>query len=1242
MAEMYIELRSHSAFSFGDGACAPESLVEAAAEMGYAGLGLTDRADLGGAIRFALACEGAGIRPVVGAELVVDGHPMALLAKSREGFRNLAALVTRSRMGDWSAWAAEKEALEARYGEALHVDRDGRTRTRATAVTPRRKVEAPHPHSPTPPARKGSQARRYATGRRPEEPGTEGSPTPGGGAGKGLPPRGQPRLSLGDLEGRTQGLHLLTGPGEGEVASLLRAGRPEEALFLLSRLRELFPDGLAVEVQLHHVSGEESALAGALIELAERQRVPWVVVNDPRYLDGGSRLVHDLLTALRADLDIDTAASWGVLHPNGEWRLKSPAEMGALWKGREKGLEESVRIADDCGFDLRWLRPPLPRFQVPDGHDDATWLRELTFRGAGERWGQVDDRQRAQLEHELGVITRLGFAGFFLVMSDAIRFARGRGILCQGRGSAANSAVAFCLGITAVDPVRHGLLFERFLSEVRTDGMTEAPDIDVDFEMHRREEVLDYMYRRYGRAHAAITAVTQVYHAPTAIQDCIRALGWPAETAFSLSKRVHGREPGEGADELEAGLAARFGVDLAQPKGRALLSALRALDDVPRLRSTHPGGFVLCAEPLGEYMPIEETTMGRTILQFDKDDLDAAGVPKFDFLGLGGLTVVHTAFDSIRARTGRAMELYDLPVDDPKTYEMIGRGDTLGTFQIESRAQIQSILQTRPTRLYDIVVQVALIRPGPIQARFVRPYTRRRLGLEEVQYADPRIEPILRRTYGIPIFQEQAMALSMALGGFSAAEADELRRAMGHQRKLPKLHAALLRLQERMAQNGVAPDTAASIVEDLHSFANYGFPESHAWSFALIAYATAYLKAHYPADFLAALLNAWPMGFYPPATLVHEARRNGVTVLPPCLRYGQWDCTLESLVAQLPDSPDVGDASLAGASGHQPGETSSLGHLSGQGDPSSAGASSHRPGETCSHNQAPALGDWGSRRLRRRTAAPPPHPHSPTPPPGKAAVAEEEAVYRIERTPGKPATPTQQADGEGREVAVRVGWKHIKGLGEAARDALQRAAAQGPFTGVEDVVRRAGLSRRDALHLARSGAFEAFEPGRRRAAWEALRAAGDTLPLAPARHLPFEPREMSDEELIFLDYLATGIAVAGHPMQHIRPRLAEHGVAGSRDLLDLPDRAPVLVAGLVVARQHPQTARGTVFILLEDEHGFLNIIVPPPVYDAHREVIHHSPFLLIQGRFEREDRALNVVADRFRELRRRPNAMAGV
>jgi error-prone DNA polymerase len=1057
----YVELRARSAFSFGDGAATPEALVERAASLGYAGLGLVDAADLGGAIRFGLAAERTGLRPVVGAELVVDGHPVALLARDEAGFRNLAALVTRARVGagSWPAAGAEEGAGRGGAG------RDGASR---------------------------------------------------------LPPRGLPSLSFPELAGRAAGLLALTGGAAGEVPALLRSQRPAEAAYALSRWREAFGGDVAVEVQLHHVSGGESALAQSLIATAERLGVPWVVTNEPRYLDGAGRLVHDLLTALRAGVDVNTAASWGLLHPNGEWRLKAPGEMAALWRGREAGLEESARIASCCGFDLRWLRPPLPEFPVPPGYDDDSFLREIAYAGARERWGELDARQATQLEHELGVIGRLGFAGFFLVMWDAVRFARARNILCQGRGSAANSAVAYCLGITAVDPVRHGLLFERFLSEVRTDGRTEAPDIDVDFEMHRREEVLDYMYGHYDRDHAAITCVTQTFHAPTALQDAMRALGYPAELALRLSKRLHHREPSEAAVELEAGLAREHGLELAEPRARALLSALRAMDDLPRMRSTHPGGFVLSSRPLGDYLPIEQTTMGRTIIQFDKDDLDAAGVPKFDFLGLGGLTAIHLAFDAIARRTGEALELYRLPVDDAATYDMISRGDTVGTFQIESRAQIQSILQTRPERLYDIVVQVALIRPGPIQAKFVRPYTRRRRGVEEVRYADPALEPILRRTYGIPIFQEQAMAVAMALGGFTAAEADELRRAMGHQRKLARLHAVLARLRARIEARGIAPAIAAEVTEDLQSFANYGFPESHAWSFALIAYATAYLKRHYPAEFYMGLLNAWPMGFYPPATLVHAARRDGVTVLGPCLRDGAWECSVE---------PAAGGA---------------------------AGA---------------------------------PHP------------------------------------------ALRIGWKHIRGLGDRTGEALRAAREAGPFASIEDVVRQAGLGRAEALHLARAGALEAFEPGRRRAAWEALRVAGDGLPLAPARHLPFDVRELEGEELVFLDYLATGVCVHGHPMEHLRAPLEAAGVVGSPGLDAVPDGGVVVVAGLVVARQHPQTAKGTVFVLLEDEGGFINVIVPARMFEENRETVTFSPFLLVEGKLERDERVVNVVGRRFHRLK---------
>jgi error-prone DNA polymerase len=1037
----FVELKARSAFSFGDGSASPEALAARAASLGYSAIGITDTADLGGIVRFALEARRQNVKPIVGAELVIDGCPAAFLARTKEGFNNLASLVTRSRVGELSTWQK----------------------------------------------------------------------------GDGKKTRGRPRISWQQVAERSEGLQVLTGPASGPVASSLRSGDYRSAERTLCRWREIFGDRLAVEVQLHHTSGNESALASALIELAERHKVPWVICQEARYIDNGSRLVHDVLTALRYDTTIDDALARGLLHPNGEWRLASPEEMATRWKGREAGLEESERIASECDFSLAWVRPPLPKFPVPSGYDDDTFLREKVFEGARERWGDVDEKQTAQLNHELRVIGNLGFAGFFLVMWDAVHFARQKGILCQGRGSAANSAVAYCLAITAVDPVRHGLLFERFLSEIRVDGQTEAPDIDVDIEHDRREEVLDYVYGKYNRAQAAITCIVQMYRGPNAIRDSMRAFGYPVEMATNISKRIHWSDPIEGAKYIEEILAPKLGLDFDNPRGKATLAAMAAFEGVPRLRSTHVGGFVLSSAPLGDYMPVEHTTMGRTIIQFDKDDLDAVGVPKFDFLGLGALSLVRRAFDMIEVRTGTRPEMYKLPPDDPETYNLIATGETIGTFQIESRAQIASVLHTKPDRLYDIVVQVALIRPGPIQANFVHPYTARRRGLEPVTYLHPDLEPILKRTQGIPIFQEQAMAIAMKLGGYSAAQADELRRTMGHIRKVEKLHRVLEQLRARMVERGVTEDVAARIAEDLKSFANYGFPESHAWSFALIAYATGYLKAHYTAEFYAGLLNSYPMGFYPPSTLIHDARRHGLKVLPTCMRDGDWECTTEPT-----DNPD-------------------------------------RP-------------------------------------------------------------------------ALRIGWRHIRGLGEKSLDALKAARGWDRFTSIDDVVQRAKLQRADALQLARAGAFGAWEPDRRRAAWVAMRAVGDSLPLAPARITSYNPRPLTRDELIFLDYFSVGISVSGHPMEHLREKLRKRGVLDSRQLEQLKGGEWITTAGLVTIRQQPQSAKGTVFLLMEDEFGFINVIVSKRVVEEYSEVVKFSTFVAVEGKFERDGGVRNVIGKKFSEL----------
>jgi error-prone DNA polymerase len=1072
---VFVELGARSAYSFGDGTLAPEVLVRHAKSLGYPAIGLTDHADLGGIVRFGVACREQGVRPIVGAELVVDGRPLALLVRSETGFQNLAALITRSRVGNLRRW------------------------TKRTAT------------------------------------------------------RGRPRLVWDDVAARSDGLHLLTGPASGSLATALLERRRADADLLLARYRSAFDDRLAIEVSLHHAGRDEEALAGSLVSLAKQRGVPWFVTQAPRYLDQGTRLVHEVLTALRLGTTVPLATNGGLLHPNGEWVLRSPADMAARWRGAESGLETTERIAESCQFSLRWVRPPLPKFKVPEGHDDDSFIRQLAFAGARTRWGEPGPKEIAQLDHELAIIARLGYSGFFLVMWDAVRFARERGILAQGRGSAANSAVAYCLGITAVDPVKHGLLFERFLSEARVDGMTEAPDIDVDFEHDRREEVLNYVYRRYQRSHSALTGVTQIYSACTAVQDAMRAFGFPAELAFKLSKRLRGAGCLEGVRTLEDGLAREQGVPVDDPRTAAVWAVMAACDELPRLRSTHPGGFVLSAAPLGDYLPIESTSMGRTIIQFDKDDLDSLGIPKFDFLGLGGLALIRRAFDAIEARTGTTLAIYDLPVDDPATYQMISKGDTIGTFQIESRAQIASILHTMPERLYDLVVQVALIRPGPIQAKFVHPYTKRRRGEEPVTYLHPALEPILKRTQGIPIFQEQAMAIAMTLGGYSAAEADLLRRTMGHQRKKTKLESAVSRLRERLIERGIAEPVAERIGEDLLSFANYGFPESHAWSFALIAYATAYLKAHYPTEFLLGLLNAQPMGFYPIATLIHDSRRSGVAVVGPCLEKGSADCVVES--------GSRGDV-----------KTWSRG-----------------------------VGETGRRE-------------------------DVEGSGTDKPTPRLPASPPPR---------LRLGWRFIRGIGDQALEQLTRARALGPFRGIDDVIHRARLQRSDVIALARAGAFEAWEPDRRKAAWEALRHVGDVLPLVPSRPAAHNPRQLTKTERIYLDYFAFSSSLEGHPVEHLRRRLAAAGAIDSRNLPSLRHNQEVLVGGLVVARQRPESAAGVMFILLEDEFGFLNAIVRREIETSYREVARRAPFLLILGRIQRDGPVIQILAEKLKPIRPR-------
>jgi error-prone DNA polymerase len=787
---------------------------------------------------------------------------------------------------------------------------------------------------------------------------------------------------------------------------------------------------------------------------------------------------------------------------------------------------------------------------------------------------------RGSFSTKLAIIGRLGLAGYFLIVWDIVRFARREGILCQGRGSAANSAVCFCLGITAVDPIRMELLFERFLSEERR----EAPDIDLDFAHRDRERVIQYVYERYGRSHAAMVCEHITWRGRSAVRDAARVLGFSVEQANALSRLgdrfsakatadalreqrvVDGAQAALGSrlsalgaesrePRTESPLLSRAGLDPADRRVRLLADVVQALDQAPRHRSIHVGGMVLTAEPLGSVVPIEPAAMpGRTVIQWEKDDLDPVALVKIDLLGLGMLTVLQDCLKYVRATRGVSLDLARLPMDDQAVYDMLCKADTIGVFQVESRAQQNTLPRLKPRCFYDLVVEVALIRPGPIQGDMVHPYLRRRAGEEPVTYPHPALEPILKRTLGVPLFQEQGMQVAIACAGFTAGEADLLRRAMGHKRSRERMAAICQKMIDGMRANGIAEETATRIYNQINAFADYGFPESHAASFALLVYASAYLKHYYAPEFTCAILNAQPMGFYSVGTLIEDARRHGVVVRPVDVTRSGWDATLE----------------LQGG---------------GMGN-----------------------GESGRHTPRATMRATRPVPDSPFPHP-----------------------------------ALRLGLRSITGLGPAARDAFEQARAQGPFTSLEDVVRRTRLDRRALRVLAESGALDALvadepDPRRRRrvALWRVLAAErGDAGPLAPAREEVGPPPvpALLPFELTAADYKLTGLSLAGHPMLHLREHLAPNGIRTARELLGRGrDGEAVGFAGLVICRQRPGTAKGFVFLSIEDETGIVNVVVTPQRFERQALLISRTPLLLVRGVLQVEGRVVNIRARSFRAL----------
>ncbi|UVM74588.1 error-prone DNA polymerase [Pseudomonas alvandae] len=873
-------------------------------------------------------------------------------------------------------------------------------------------------------------------------------------------------------------------------------------------LQQVFNARLWLAVQLHCGQDDRRRLAD-LLALAERLGLPAVATGDVHMHVRGRRALQDTMTAIRHHV---TVAEAGLrLHPNGERHLRSLEALAGLYP--RALLDETVEIARRCTFDLGQLRYEYPRELVPEGHDPTSWLRELTERGMRERWkGGVKEKVRTQIESELALIAELGYDSYFLTVQDIVSFARGRHILCQGRGSAANSAVCYALGITEIDPARTDMLFERFLSRERN----EPPDIDVDFEHERREEVLQYVFQRYGRHRAALTAVVSSYHGAGAVRDVAKALGLPPDQVNALADCC-GRWSDE-APPLER--LREGGFDPESPVLRRVLSLTQQLIGFPRHLSQHPGGFVISQQPLDTLVPVENAAMAeRTIIQWDKDDLDAVGLLKVDILALGMLSAIRRCFDLVAHYRGVRHTLASLPKDDRATFEMISRADTIGVFQIESRAQMAMLPRLKPKDYYDLVIEVAIVRPGPIQGGMVHPYLRRRNEEEEITYPSPELKEVLGRTLGIPLFQEQVMQIAIVAADYTPGEADQLRRSMAAWKRHGGLEPHRERLAEGMKNNGYTPEFAAQIFEQIKGFGNYGFPESHAASFALLTYASSWLKCHEPAAFACALINSWPMGFYSPDQILQDARRHQLQIRPVDVRASDWECSLEPL--------------------------------------------------------------------------------------------------------------------EGRQPAIRMGLRLIKGFREDDARRIEAARRQRAFSDVADLGERARLDARAMEQLADADALRGLAGDRHRARWE---IAGVEKQLGLFAGLPSQEEPTvalptpTVGETLFADYATLGTTLGPHPLALLRSELRARRCRSSRELQTVEHGRNVSVAGLVTGRQRPGTASGVTFVTLEDEFGNLNVVVWRDLAERQRKVLVGSQLLRVDGRWESVGEVRHLIAGRLSDL----------
>ena len=1038
--------------------------------------------------------------------------------------------------------------------------------------------------------------------------------------------KGRYALSLDDLANGLPGC----------LALLLSDPPPsrEHAQTLAAR----FPGRAWLAVELFRAPDDAERLAAAT-ELANSAGLPLVAAGDVHMHVAERRAMQDTLTAIRLGVPVFEAGD--ALHPNGERHLRTPGDLTQLYP--QPLLDETLAVAARCTFSLDELRYEYPEELVPPGVTAIAHLRRLTEEGLLGRFPDgTPDKVRAQIEHELALIEELRYEPYFLTVHDIVRFARSRGILCQGRGSAANSAVCYALGITEVNPACMEMLFERFISRERN----EPPDIDVDFEHERREEVIQYLYAKYGRDRAALAATVISYRPRSAMRDVGKALGFDLEQVDRLAKSMawwDGRQ-------VNPERLAEAGFDPENRKVALLIRLVDALVGFPRHLSQHVGGFVIARGQLSQLVPIENAAMPeRTIIQWDKDDLDALGLLKIDVLALGMLSAIRRALDLVSSKLGRPFAMSDIPSEDPAVYDMIGHADTVGVFQIESRAQMAMLPRMKPRRFYDLVIEVAIVRPGPIQGGMVHPYLRRREEVEPVTYPSEEVRGVLERTLGVPIFQEQVMQLAVVAAGFTPGEADHLRRSMAAWRRKGGLEQFERRLVDGMRERGYQEDFARQIFMQIQGFGEYGFPESHAASFALLVYVSAWLKCHEPAAFACALLNSQPMGFYAPAQIVQDARRHGVEVRPVDVLVSGWECTLEDRPSPQP-SPRRGEGE--GCSGERWGEGERFGGERevattilptpspprregwGEGEgpsqahrtPSPVRREGHGEGEDPSQTRSapsPIRGEgWGEGK----------HPQE-----GEEAGGNPARDFAQTAPLPRPLSPQAGRGERARHVqstpALRLGLRMVNGFSLEGAARLTAARAQKPFDSVDDLAARSGIDPRDLKCLAAAGALASLAGHRRQAYWDVAGFERAT-PLAMGHVAEPQPDlfPLTEGEDLVADYASLGLSLGRHPLALLRDRLQRERMITAEELRRLPHGRLVRAAGLVINRQRPGTASGVTFLTLEDETGHVNVVVWHDLAERQRRALLGARLLAVYGTLERQGEVAHLVAGHLRDL----------